>query len=172
MGSLPLSSPQGKPPKLLDQLAAKARMLHYSRRTESAYVDWNRRFILFHNKRHPREMGAAEIEAFLTHLAVDGQVAASTQNQAFSAILFLYQKVLEIKLPSLHALRAKRPTRLPVVLSVDEVRAVLAEIDGILVCYHPRLHAATRRPTRRKNQGAKVADSRMRTAGRRFERLR
>ena len=131
MGSLPLSSPQGKPPKLLDQLAAKARMLHYSRRTESAYVDWNRRFILFHNKRHPREMGAAEIEAFLTHLAVDGQVAASTQNQAFSAILFLYQKVLEIKLPSLHALRAKRPTRLPVVLSVDEVRAVLGEIDGI-----------------------------------------
>jgi len=99
-------------------------------------------------------------------------VAASTQNQAFSAILFLYQKVLEIKLPSLHALRAQRPTRLPVVLSVDEVRAVLAEIDGILVCYHPRPRAATRRPTRRKNQGAKVADSRMRTAGRRFERLR
>jgi integron integrase len=116
---------------LLDQVRAKMRMLHYSKRTEDAYVDWMRRYILFHNKRHPQEMGAAEIEAFLTHLAVDGNVAASTQNQAFAALLFLYQKVLEIELPRLHALRAQRPERLPVVLSVEEVRAILAELDGI-----------------------------------------
>ncbi len=120
-----------QPPKLLDQLAAKTRLLHYSKRTESAYVDWVKRFILFHNKRHPREMGAAEIEAFLTHLAVERNVAASTQNQAFAAILFLYQKVLEIELPTIDALRAKRPERLPVVLSVDEVRRVLDGLDGI-----------------------------------------
>lgn len=120
-----------QPPKLLDQLAAKTRLLHYSKRTEAAYVDWAKRFILFHNKRHPREMGAAEIEAFLTHLAVERNVAASTQNQAFAAILFLYQKVLEIELPTIDALRAKRPERLPVVLSVEEVRRVLARLDGI-----------------------------------------
>ena len=108
--------------KLLDQLAAKTRLLHYSERTEEAYVDWAKRFILFHQKRHPREMGAAEIETYLTHLAVEKHVSASTQNQAFSAILFLYQKVLEIELPKLNALRARRPERLPVVLSVEEVR--------------------------------------------------
>ena len=120
-----------QPPKLLDQLAAKTRLLHYSKRTEAAYVDWVKRFILFHNKRHPREMGAAEIEAFLTHLVVERNVAASTQNQAFAAILFLYQKVLEIELPTIDALRAKRPERLPVVLSVEEARCVLAMLDGI-----------------------------------------
>ncbi len=120
-----------QPPKLLDQLAAKTRLLHYSKRTEDAYVDWVKRFILFHNKRHPREMGAAEIEAFLTHLAVERNVAASTQNQAFAAILFLYQKVLEIELPKIDALRAKRPERLPVVLSIEEVRSILAGLDGI-----------------------------------------
>ena len=87
--------------------------------------------MLFHGKRHPREMGAAEIESFLTHLAVEGNVAASTQNQAFSAILFLYQQVLKIELPQLNALRAKRPERLPMVLSVGEVRAILTELVGI-----------------------------------------
>jgi integrase len=125
------STAQAQPPKLLDQVAAKMRMLHYSKRTEEAYVDWIKRFILFHQKRHPREMGAAEIEKFLTHLAVEGHVAASTQNQAFSALLFLYQRILEIELPALHALRAQRPEHLPVVLSVDEIRAILAELDGI-----------------------------------------
>jgi integron integrase len=120
-----------QPPKLLDQVSAKLRMLHYSKRTEEAYVDWMRRFILFHNKRHPREMGAPEIESFLTHLAVEGRVSASTQNQAFAALLFLYQKVLEIELPRLNSLRAQRPEQLPVVLYVDEVRAILAELDGI-----------------------------------------
>jgi integron integrase len=119
------------PPKLLDQVAAKLRLFHYSIRTEEAYVDWIRRFILFHHKRHPREMAAPEIEAFLTHLAVQQRVSASTQNQAFSALLFLYRQVLEIELPPLNALRAQRPDRLPVVLSHQEVRAIFAELDGI-----------------------------------------
>ena len=92
-------SPPPQPPKLLDQVASKMRLLYYSIRTERAYGDWIKRFILFHGKRHPREMGAAEIESFLTHLAVEENVAASTQNQAFSAILFLYQQVLKIELP-------------------------------------------------------------------------
>jgi integron integrase len=120
-----------RPPKLLEQVSAKMRMLHYSKRTESAYVDWIKRYIFFHNKRHPREMGAPEIEAFLTYLAVEGNVAASTQNQAFSALLFLYRKILEIELPKLNALRAQRPERLPVVLAVEEVRALLEGLDGI-----------------------------------------
>jgi integron integrase len=120
-----------RPPRLLDQVATKMRFLHYSIRTERAYVDWIRRYILFHNKRHPSEMGAAEIEAFLTHLAVEGKVTASTQNQAFSAILFLYQKVLGAELPNISALRARRPERLPVVLSVGEIRAIFSELDGI-----------------------------------------
>jgi integrase len=122
---------QPKPPKLLDQVRAKMRLLHYSIRTEEAYVDWIKRYILFHNKRHPKDMRGAEIEAFLTHLAVDGHVSASTQNQAFSALLFLYQKVLEIELRNINALRARRPAHLPVVLSVAEVRAILGELDGI-----------------------------------------
>jgi integron integrase len=116
---------------LLDQLRNKTRLLHYSRRTEDAYVDWVTRFILFHGKRHPREMGAPHIAAFLTHLAADRQLAASTQNQAFSAILFLYQRVLEIDLPRIEFLRAQRPERLPVVLSVDEVRAILDRMTGL-----------------------------------------
>lgn len=120
-----------QPPKLLDQVASKMRLLHYSKRTEGAYVDWIKRFILFHNKKHPKEMGGGEIEAFLTHLAVERNVAASTQNQAFSALLFLYQKILEIELPNINALRARRPEHLPVVLAVEEVRSVLAELDGI-----------------------------------------
>ena len=93
-----------QPPKLLDRVVAKMRLLHYSKRTERAYVDWIKRYIPFHNKRRPREMGAAEIEAFLTYLAVEGNVTASTQNQAFSALLFLYQKILEFQLPDISAL--------------------------------------------------------------------
>ena len=116
-----------KPPKLLDQVRARLRTLHYSIRTEEAYVGWIRRFILFHKKRHPREMGGPEVEAFLTHLAVEEHVAASTQNQALAALLFLYQQILEIELPRLDAIRARRPERLPVVLSREEVRAVLNE---------------------------------------------
>src|SRR5580698_7846981 len=114
------SSAHSQPPKLLEQVSAKLRVLHYSIRTEESYLDWIRRFILFHNKRHPRLMGAPEIESFLTDLAVNCHVAASTQNQAFSALLFLYRNVLEIELPSLNALRAQRPERIPVVLAPAE----------------------------------------------------
>jgi integron integrase len=127
----PTGAAPARRPKLLEQVAAKMRLGHYSKRSERAYVDWIRRYILFHNKRHPREMGAGEIETFLTDLAVEKQVAASTQNQALAALLFLYQHVLEIELPRLHALRAKSPERLPVVLSVAEVRTLLAGLDGI-----------------------------------------
>ncbi len=120
-----------KPPRLLDQLRRELRVRHRSRRTEQAYVDWARRFILFHGKRHPREMGGAEISAFLNHLAVDRRVSASTQNQALSAIVFLYRHVLRGELPSLDELvRARKPRHLPVVLSVDEVCVLLAQLDG------------------------------------------
>lgn len=118
-------------PKLLDQVRQHLRVLHYSIRTEDAYVNWIRRFILFHNKRHPIEMSEPEVEAFLTHLAVEGQVAASTQNQALAALLFLYNVVLERPLKErIDASRAKRPDRIPVVLSRDEVRAVLSHLTG------------------------------------------
>src|SRR5689334_7841532 len=118
-----------RPPKLLDRVREACRVRHYSIRTEDAYVDWVKRFILFHHKRHPLEMGAAEINAFLTHLAVDGHVSASTQNQAFSALLFLYKVVLGVE-PGRVAgvVRALRPKRLPVVLTREEVDRVLAEL--------------------------------------------
>jgi integron integrase len=116
---------------LLDQVRGKIRLKHYSLRTEQAYIDWIRRFILHSGKRHPREMGAAEVEAFLTHLAVVGKVAASTQGQAKSALLFLYREVLEADLPWLNNVeQAKVPKRLPVVLTRGEVRAVLARLRG------------------------------------------
>jgi integron integrase len=118
-------------PRLLDQLRDRIRLKHYSIRTEEAYSDWVRRFVLFHGKRHPREMGRAEVEAFLTHLAVAGRVAASTQNQAKSALLFLYKEVLASELPWLDGVQsAKRPARLPVVLTRAEVRAVLDRTSG------------------------------------------
>ena len=120
-----------EPPKLLDQVRYAVRSRHYSRRTEEAYVDWIRRFILFHGKRHPREMGKAEIEAFLSHLAVQRKVAASTQNQALAGILFLYRHVLHQDVDWLtDVVRAKKPQRLPTVLSRDEVRAVLDRMTG------------------------------------------
>ncbi len=123
--------------RLLDRVREALRTRHYSRRTEETYVAWIRRYILFHGKRHPAEMGAAEITRFLTSLAVDGKVAASTQNQALSALLFLYREVLELDVPWLDGVvRAKRPQRLPVVLTRDEVRAVLQRLDGV-----PRLMA-------------------------------
>src|SRR3989338_9390683 len=97
-------------PKLLDQVRGKIRLKHYSIRTEQTYADWIKRFILFHGKHHPKDMGSQEVEAFLTHLAVVGNVAASTQNQAKSALLFLYKEVLEIELPWLdNVTRAKQP---------------------------------------------------------------
>ena len=128
----PHGPPAGPPPpRLLDRIGHAARVRHYSRRTEEAYVGWARRYILFHGKRHPLEMGAAEINAFLTHLAVEGGVAASTQNQAFSALLFLYQAVLDVDPGRIEGVvRAKRPRRLPVVLTRREARAVLDELEG------------------------------------------
>jgi integron integrase len=116
---------------LLDQVRERIRVKHYSIRTETQYVQWVRRFILHHGKQHPRDMGAAEVEAFLTHLAVDGHVSASTQNQALSALLFLYKEVLGIDLPWLNDVtRAKRPQRMPVVLTREEVHAVLDRMNG------------------------------------------
>lgn len=118
-------------PKLLDQVRGKIRLKHYSIRTEQAYVDWIKRFILHFDKRHPRELGAAEVEAFLTHLAVAGNVAAATQNQAKSALLFLYREVLETELPWLDNVeRARAPKRLPVVLTREEVQGVLGRLTG------------------------------------------
>ena len=118
-------------PKLLDQVRGKIRLKHYSLRTEEAYVDWIKRFIRHFDKRHPRDMGAAEVEAFLTHLAVAGKVAAATQNQAKSALLFLYREVLETELPWLDNVeRAKAPKRLPVVLTRAEVQALLTRLEG------------------------------------------
>jgi integron integrase len=117
--------------KLLDQMQAKIRTLHYSIRTEDAYLHWARRFILFHGMTHPAEMGEREVGAFLTHLAVERNVAASTQNQALSALLFLYGTVLDRPLDRVgDVARAKRPERLPVVFTRDEVRAVLARLRG------------------------------------------
>jgi integron integrase len=118
-------------PKLLDRVRWHLRVKHYSIRTEQAYVDWIRRFILFHHKRHPNEMGERQITQFLTHLAVDKHVAASTQNQAFSALLFLYQQVLERKLDFIdNVQRVTRPAKLPVVFTPGEVRSVLAHLKG------------------------------------------
>jgi integron integrase len=120
-----------KPAKLLDQVRDRLRVKHYSIRTEHTYVDWIKRYILFHGKRHPKDMAARDVEAFLTHLAVQGRVAASTQNQAKSAILFLYREVLEIQLSWLdNVTQAKAPKRLPVVLTVSEVQAVLSRLTG------------------------------------------
>ena len=119
------------PPRLLDQVRAACRVRHYSLRTERAYVGWCRRFILAQGKRHPREMGAAEVTAFLSTLATRDDVAANTQNQALSALLFLYRQVLGINLPWLgEVVRAKRPRRIPVVLSREEVTRLLAALDG------------------------------------------
>ena len=129
--------PDAPKPRLLDRVREAIRVRHYSRRTEKAYVAWIRRYIFFHGKRHPAEMGAPELTRFLTSLAVDGKVAASTQNQALSALLFLYREVLEQHVPWLDDLvYAKRPHHLPVVLTREEVRAVLGEIHGV-----PRLMA-------------------------------
>ena len=118
-------------PKLLERMRIHLRTRHYSIRTEEAYIDWARRFIVFHGKRHPRDMGAAEVEAFLSHLAVERHVSASTQNQAKAALLYLYKQVLEIDLPWLNeVVQAKRPKRLPVVLTPTEVRELLLHMDG------------------------------------------
>ena len=124
-GSDKENTPNGqKPPRLVDALRERVRRLGLSIRTETTYVDWSRRFILANGKRHPRDMGSIEVERFLTDLAVKGHVSASTQNQALSALLFLYREVLGISLPWMEkVVRAKRPLRVPTVLSKPEVRA-------------------------------------------------
>ncbi|MBY0458722.1 MAG: integron integrase [Gemmataceae bacterium] len=119
------------PPRLLDRLRHACRVRHYSRRTEDAYHDWAERYIRFHEIRHPEAMGEPEVNAFLTHLAVVRNVSASTQNQALAALLFLYATVLGRPLNELKIVRANRPKRLPVVLTRDEVRAVLGRLDGV-----------------------------------------
>lgn len=117
-------------PRLLDQVRNVIQTRHYSVRTEETYVNWIRKFIYFHGKRHPKDMGQKEIEAFLTDLAVNKKVAASTQNQAFNALLFLYREVLGLDFGELQAVtRAKKPRKLPVVFSSDEVRAILEGLD-------------------------------------------
>jgi integron integrase len=125
-------------PKLLESVRRAIRTCHYSRGTEKAYVGWVRRFVRYHGLRHPAEMGADEVTAYLSHLAADRHVSASTQNQALSALLFLYRNVLEVDLPWLDGVvRAKRPQRLPTVLSRAEVKLLLDELVG-----PPRLVAA------------------------------
>lgn len=127
----PEAPPAQPPPRLLDRLRAAIRLKHFSSRTEEAYVGWARRYIVFHRKRHPAEMGAAEVAAFLNYLATDRGVSASTQNQALSAILFLYRQVVGRDLGELPGLVwAKRSEHVPVVLTRDEVGAMLAELSG------------------------------------------
>ncbi|PYJ49789.1 MAG: hypothetical protein DME87_08360 [Verrucomicrobia bacterium] len=123
--------PAENKPKLLDQVRNVIRIKHYSIRTEQAYVDWIKRFILFHGKRHPGEMAEEEVAQFLTHLARDMNVAASTQNQALSALLFLYKEVLKHEIGWLEKVeRAKKPPKLPVVLSRSEVKEIFAHLKG------------------------------------------
>jgi integron integrase len=123
--------------RLLPRVHGALRARHYSTRTEEAYIGWIKRFIFFHNKRHPASMGGEEVNAFLTHLAVEGQVSASTQNQALSALLFLYREVLDDPLPWIDDLiRAYRPLRVPVVLTPEEVRRLIDHLQGV-----PRLVA-------------------------------
>src|SRR6266705_6926904 len=127
-----MSQSQLQPPRLPEQMRAVIRARHYSLRIEETYLGWVKRFILFHGKRHPRDMGAQEVQQFLSHLAVEGHVAASTQSQALSAILFLYQQVLKQDIGWLdEVVRAKQPHRVPVVLTQDEVAKVLRQLSGV-----------------------------------------
>ncbi|MDQ3749428.1 MAG: phage integrase N-terminal SAM-like domain-containing protein, partial [Acidobacteriota bacterium] len=138
--------------KLLDQVRAVLRTRHYSYRTEKTYIEWILQYIRFHDIKHPKEMGAAEVEAFLTHLAVERTVAASTQNQALAALLFLYREVLSVDLPWLEKFTpAKKSSRVPVVLTRAEVKLILSQlketnwlIANLLYGAGLRLHEALR----------------------------
>lgn len=137
VNTAPGAAPAPAPPRLLDSLRHAVRVRHYSIRTEDTYLDWVRLFILLHGKRHPRDLGGAEVAAFLAHLAVERGVAPSTQNQAKSALLFLYREVLQIELPWLdEVIAAMVQRRLPVVLTPSEARALLHQLSGTmgLVC--------------------------------------
>ena len=130
-GVLPVDAEKGKPKKLLDQMRDAIRVKHYSLRTEQTYCDWVERFIRFHKLRHPRDLGEAEVSEFLTHLARAGKVAASTQNQALSALLFLYKQVLKTEIGWLQDVeRAKKPVRVPVVLTREEVGRIFVRLHG------------------------------------------
>ena len=120
-----------RPPGLIQRYREELQTRHYARRTVATYEQWLRRFLRFHGMRHPREMGSGEVNAFLTHLAVDLQVSPSTQNQALSALLFLYRELLERDLALEGLVRAKAKRRLPVVMTIEEVRAVLEQLDGM-----------------------------------------
>jgi len=122
---------ESRPKKLLDQVREAIRVKHYARNTEQAYVYWIKKYILFYNKRHPKEMGTGEVQAFLTHLALEEHISASTQNQALSALLFLYRNVLSQELGLVDSVRAKPSQHVPTVLSRAEVQAVLHEMSGI-----------------------------------------
>ena len=119
--------------KLLEIMRDKIRFKHYSLRTEQVYLGWTKRYILYHNKRHPKDMGKIEIEQFLTHLAVDNNVSPTTQNQAFNALLFLYTQILGIPLKdeNIQALRAKQKKHIPVVLTIEEVKKIILNVSGI-----------------------------------------
>jgi len=135
MATNPLNQPavtgQSQPPKLLDQMRTTIRLRGMSYSTEQTYSDWAKRFILFHNKRHPKDMGAEEIRAFLAYLVTERNVAPSTQNQALHSILFLYREVLQIELPMIGDLQpAKKPAKLPVVFTREEVQRILAQMEG------------------------------------------
>ena len=121
---------EGQAPKLLDQLRAVLRIKHYSLRTEKSYLQWARRYILFHRKRHPREMGVGEVQSFLSFLAVKQRVSASTQNQALNALVFLYKHVLHQELGAVDAVRARRSRYLPTVLARKETQQVLSQLSG------------------------------------------
>lgn len=130
---------ENPPVKLLDRVRQKIRVKGYSIRTEKAYIDWIKRFIIFHGKRHPKEMGKGEIEDFLSHLAIQHKVASSTQNQAFNAILFLYDQVLEMKMPEkIKSMRSKNPVRVPTVMTREETRKVIAAMSVLMDGYDIR----------------------------------
>ena len=122
---------QEKPRKLLDQVRDVMRVKHYAFRTELSYISWIKRFILFHQKRHPKDMGETEVEAFLTWLAVEKNVAKSTQNQAFNALIFFYREILDRPLEGrINAVRSRKKQRLPVVMSKEETHRVLSAMNG------------------------------------------
>lgn len=126
------TQPPPRKSKLLEEVRQNLRRRHYSIRTEEAYLQWIRRFILFHDKRHPRDMGQTEVTAFLNYLVIQCNVAASTQNQALNAIVFLYKNMLGQELEWLQGLeQAKKPKRLPIVFTKDEVQGILARLDGL-----------------------------------------
>ncbi len=132
MSATIVSGPPGNKPKLLQQVRDVIRRKQYSIRTEQVYVDWIKRFILYHNKRHPNEMAQEEVAEFLTHLARDRNVAPATQNQALSALLFLYKEVLKQQIGWLENVeRARKPSKLPVVLSHAEMKRVFAHLHGV-----------------------------------------